>query len=277
MAADATPSVSSLKEQGNASLKQGDLKSACAFYTEALAEALPADEAAAVHCNRALARLKLKETAACIADCSLAIGFQPGYAKAFYRRAQAYEASQKLADAFKDLREVLRLEPANREARQFAARLKQAIGMRNATADLSTPSPPSRRCAARRRGSSACRRWASSRIADDKERAVERSTRGRCPSSSRCSGQDEAVSAATLALDALLAVEALERMAQSDDPDVLRAIGAPDDAAAAVALRVRAVAIAAADAKKGCRPTTPRAPPPPPRRAPTAPRRPTAR
>ena len=92
MAADATPAVSSLKEQGNASLKQGDLKSACAFYTEALAEALPADEAAAVHCNRALARLKLKETAACIADCSLAIGFQPGYAKAFYRRAQAYEA-----------------------------------------------------------------------------------------------------------------------------------------------------------------------------------------
>ena len=43
---------------------------------------------------------------------------------------------------------------------------------------------------------------------------------------------------------ALLAVEALERMAQSDDPDVLRAIGAPDDAAAAVALRVRAVAVA---------------------------------
>ena len=140
MAADATPAVSSLKEQGNASLKQGDLKSACAFYTEALAEALPADEAAAVHCNRALARLKLKETAACIADCSLAIGFQPGYAKAFYRRAQAYEASQKLADAFKDLREVLRLESANREAQQFAARLKQAIEMRNATADLSTPS-----------------------------------------------------------------------------------------------------------------------------------------
>ena len=62
--------------------------------------------------------------------------------------------------------------------------------------------------------------------------------------------KDEAVSAATLALDALLAVEALERMAQSDDPDVLRAIGAPDDAAAAVALRVRAVAVAAADAKK---------------------------
>ena len=252
MAADATPAVSSLKEQGNASLKQGDLKSACAFYTEALAEALPADEAAAVHCNRALARLKLKETAACIADCSLAIGFQPGYAKAFYRRAQAYEASQKLADAFKDLREVLRLEPANREAQQFAARLKQAIEMRNATADLSTPSLAVETLRGAAAGLERVQAVGKlSKIADDKERAVELLHAGAVPVLvALLPAKDEAVSAATLALDALLAVEALERMAQSDDPDVLRAIGAPDDAAAAVALRVRAVAVAAADAKK---------------------------
>ena len=205
-----------------------------------------------MHCNRALARLKLKENAACIADCSLAIGFQPGYAKAFYRRAQAHEASQKLADAFKDLREVLRLEPANREAQQFAARLKQAIEMRNATADLSTPSLAVETLRGAAAGLERVQAVGKlSKIADDKERAVELLHAGAVPVLvALLPAKDEAVSAATLALDALLAVEALERMAQSDDPDVLRAIGAPDDAAAAVALRVRAVAVAAADAKK---------------------------
>ena len=40
--------------------------------------------------------------------------------KAYFRRAQAYEALGKLADAFQDVRELMRLEPSSKEALTFA-------------------------------------------------------------------------------------------------------------------------------------------------------------
>jgi len=128
------------KAAGNEHLKAGRIAEAVVCYSQALEVELPSEEKAAVLANRALAHLKTKQHAACIADCDAAISLQPRYVKAFYRRAQAHEAQQKYENAFKDVREVLRIDSANKEAQALAAKLKRAIEMRAATGDLSTPS-----------------------------------------------------------------------------------------------------------------------------------------
>ena len=104
------------KAAGNDHLKAGRIAEAVACYNEALEVELPVEEKAAVLANRALAHLKKKEHDSCITDCDAAISLQPRYAKAFYRRAQAHEAQQKYENAFKDVREVLRIDSTNKEA-----------------------------------------------------------------------------------------------------------------------------------------------------------------
>ena len=80
--------------------------------------------------------LKLKAHAECIADCTEALQVQPRYGKALYRRAQAREAAGALAEAFKDVRELLNLEPSNKEAGVLIGQLKRAIEKQNAKGDL---------------------------------------------------------------------------------------------------------------------------------------------
>ena len=99
--------VAELKVKGNDHLKAGRLESACDCYRRALEACEEPAEAAALHCNRALAELKLGQHKQCISDCDAAIARQPRYGKAFYRRAQAREALEQLPEAFKDLHELL--------------------------------------------------------------------------------------------------------------------------------------------------------------------------
>ena len=133
-----TPSA--LKSKGNDELKAGRHLAAVELYSKALEiDAIDPAEAAAIHANRALANLKLGHNKECVADCDAAISREPRYGKAFYRRAQAREALEQLGDAFKDVHEVLRLEPANKEAQAYAVKLKRAMEMRAQLGDLSTP------------------------------------------------------------------------------------------------------------------------------------------
>ena len=116
-----------MKEEGNAKLKAGDLTGAVDAYTRALAldpeHKLPS--AAALLGNRSLAHLKLKNYKACVDDCTAALLVDPRYGKAYYRRAQAREALEELSSAFTDLRELLRIEPDNKEAIACAAARSQ--------------------------------------------------------------------------------------------------------------------------------------------------------
>ena len=141
-ASPAAAEVLRLKGVGNEELKAGKLKEAVASYSAAL-DLDPSrehGESAVILANRALAHLKLGEHGECKTDCSASLALQPRYGKALYRRAQAHEAAGALADAFGDVRELMRLEPSNREASAFAGRLKRAIEARASSSDLSTPS-----------------------------------------------------------------------------------------------------------------------------------------
>ncbi|KAG1666593.1 Tetratricopeptide repeat protein 1 [Nymphon striatum] len=60
-----------------------------------------------------------------------AVELNPNYTKAFTRRAQLYEQTEKLDDALADYKKILELEPNNIEANQACMRLPQQINERN--------------------------------------------------------------------------------------------------------------------------------------------------
>ena len=224
--------LSMSKAEGNALLKGGKLEAAAECYTRALDASPPpdADERAAILANRALANLKLGSHAACADDCSAALDVSPRYVKALYRRAQAREAQDNLADAFRDLRELLRIDPDNAEAKAFAARIKRALEARAATGDLSTPThavatlnaatDPRDRVGAVGK---------LSRIAEDESRAAELLHAGAVPPLLALlpdAGKLERASELDMPIVGL-AVETLERMSRAPDPAVRRAIADP--------------------------------------------------
>ena len=61
--------------------------------------------------NKALCQLKLNQHAEAAETCSRVLRQDPAAVKALFRRAQAYEALNKLQLALTDLREALRIDP----------------------------------------------------------------------------------------------------------------------------------------------------------------------
>lgn len=51
-----------------------------------------------------------------IDDCSKAVELDPGYLKAYLRRAQLYKETEKLDEALADYQKVLELDPLHKEA-----------------------------------------------------------------------------------------------------------------------------------------------------------------
>ena len=232
MASSADDSVVALKLEGTDHLKAGRIKEAKEAYTRALA----ADpdrkhtEASIILANRALTHLKLSEPQGCVTDCTASLEINPQYGKALYRRAQANEALHKLADAFTDVRMLLRYEPANKEAIAMAAKLKQAIEKRAGASDLSTPTQAVETLrAAAPDGSDAHVQAAGklSKIAEDDSRAPELLHSGAVEVLVGLLPSPAAVtSARSLAMPLVgLALEALDRMGLSNDTAVLKAIG----------------------------------------------------
>ena len=279
---------------GNDHLKAGRLESACDCYSRALETCEEPAEVAALHCNRALAELKLGQHTKCVADCDAAIAMQPRYGKAFFRRAQAREALDQISEAFKDVHQLIRFEPENKEAKArpphthpartrpraratapptvharhvadptraqaYAIKLKQAMEMRAALGDLSTPSlavekllDPKATEAERVQALGKL-----TRIAEDKDRALSLLHSGAVPPLLALLPSAAAVRGpGDIAMPLVgLCVEVLERMAQSEEVGVLKAIAAPGgadaDAAEAPWRAVLAIGAAASRAHEG--------------------------
>jgi tetratricopeptide (TPR) repeat protein len=231
MPAEEEDPVIVLKLAGTAHLKEGRLKEARDSYSKALA--LDKDrkhvEAHIILANRALTQLKLSDPAECKADCTAALALNPRYGKALFRRAQAAEQLGSLADAFQDVRELMRLEPANKEAQTLAGKLKRSIEARAGASDLSTPTEAVetlRTCAA---GSDKQVQAAGklSKIAEDSSRAKELLHSGAVGELLKLLPASHAFSTARdLPMPLVgLALEALDRMTLGGDPAVLAAIG----------------------------------------------------
>lgn len=124
MAEESIITADSLKESGNRAFKLGKYDTAIDEYSRAIKLAGPEDrELPAYYKNRAAAHLKLEQWTECIADCTLALTHAPNDPKALFRRAQAYENTERYEESYKDAVDALRSDPKNKQMQDHLQRL----------------------------------------------------------------------------------------------------------------------------------------------------------
>ncbi|EFA75074.1 hypothetical protein PPL_11148 [Heterostelium album PN500] len=144
--------ANNLKAQGNMLYGATEYKEAIDIYTKAIelltkpkkiveivddqdedhqeSRSLCNEEVAVYHCNRAASHLALKQYDLVVSDCSESLELQPSNTiqmKSRHRRAQAYEATEKLTDALSDYKACLEIDPRFQPALQAAQRLPPII------------------------------------------------------------------------------------------------------------------------------------------------------
>ncbi|CAH0730411.1 unnamed protein product, partial [Brenthis ino] len=122
-----------LKVAGNNAFKVGDFDRSIEKYTEAL-RICPLQfpqQRSILYCNRSAAKMKQERYKKAIKDCTKAIELDDKYLKAYYRRAQSYEATDKLDECLADYKKILELDPDHIEARKAQIRLPPLIEERN--------------------------------------------------------------------------------------------------------------------------------------------------
>ena len=92
-----------IKKEGNELFQNNKFLEALDKYTEAINLKVETKNNAVYYSNRALTNLKLENYGSAIEDSNMALKIDPNFAKAVQRRADAYIALNKLADAIKDL------------------------------------------------------------------------------------------------------------------------------------------------------------------------------
>ncbi|GAB1860114.1 Tetratricopeptide repeat protein 1 [Camponotus japonicus] len=123
-----------LKQTGNDLFKNGEYVSAISQYTQALriCPLAYSKERSILHANRAAAKAKCQtEKDSAISDCTKAIELNSAYVKAYIRRAQLYEETNKLDEALEDFKKILTFDPNHTEANHAIKRLPPLINERN--------------------------------------------------------------------------------------------------------------------------------------------------
>ncbi|XP_018413382.1 PREDICTED: tetratricopeptide repeat protein 1 [Nanorana parkeri] len=122
-----------LKEEGNELFKKADYVEAEDVYSRALQKcpAFYKKDRSVLFSNRAAARLKQDKQDLALIDCTKAIDLNPDYVRALLRRAELYEKTEKLDEAFADYKSVLNLDASCRQAREACMRLPKQIDERN--------------------------------------------------------------------------------------------------------------------------------------------------
>ena len=103
-----------LKQKGNVEFQAGKFLDAIRIYSEGI-EKCGEDETnlrAVLLTNRGFSHFRLAHAEECITDCTEAIAVDPGYTKAYYRRALAYEQQGEFECAVSDLEKCFELDPA---------------------------------------------------------------------------------------------------------------------------------------------------------------------
>lgn len=122
------------KNEGNVLFKDGDYTKAISLYTQGL-QTCPltySKERAILYSNRAAAKIKsMEEKESAISDCTKAVELNPSYVKAYVRRAQLYEETEKLEEALEDYKKILALDPSHNEANYAIRRLPPLIQENN--------------------------------------------------------------------------------------------------------------------------------------------------
>ncbi|KAK0141546.1 Protein unc-45 A [Merluccius polli] len=127
----------SLREEGNALFKAGDVRGAAGCYTAAMKLCGVRAERAVLYRNRSACYLRMEDYARAEADASQALDTDPGDVKARFRRAQACQKLGRLDQAFVDSQQCAQLEPKNRAfqdlLRELGAQIQQKSKQMNST------------------------------------------------------------------------------------------------------------------------------------------------
>ncbi|KAE8682563.1 hypothetical protein F3Y22_tig00111238pilonHSYRG00210 [Hibiscus syriacus] len=122
-----------LKEEGNRFFQKRDHEGAMLKYEKAL-NLLPKNhiDVAYLRSNMAACYMQLGigEYPRAINECNLALEVSPKYSKALLRRARCYEALNRLDLAYKDVYNVLTIEPNNSSALEVLDSVKKAMDER---------------------------------------------------------------------------------------------------------------------------------------------------
>ncbi|XP_026749366.1 tetratricopeptide repeat protein 1-like [Galleria mellonella] len=122
-----------LKVAGNNAFKVAEYERSIDKYTEGL-KICPLQWSqlrAVLYCNRSAAKMKLEKYSKAIKDCTKAIELDEKYVKAYIRRAQSYEATDKLDESLADYKKILELDPGHKEALKATVRLPPLIEEKN--------------------------------------------------------------------------------------------------------------------------------------------------
>lgn len=122
--------AAAFKEAGNSCYKENDISGALENYTKAIeiCEEIN-DEKLLATClkNRAAVFLKEEDYELVVSDCTRALEIVPNDPKSLFRRCQAHEALKQVDSAYKDAREVHRVDPKNPAIEPVLVRLHKAV------------------------------------------------------------------------------------------------------------------------------------------------------
>ena len=106
------------KAQGNNFFKQNKFQQAIDMYTEAIFCKVSPKQKAVYYCNRAQTHLKMENYGLCVFDGCEAIKLDAVNVKGYFRRGHGYAMQHQLKNACSDFKQVCKMEPNNKEARE---------------------------------------------------------------------------------------------------------------------------------------------------------------
>lgn len=122
-------------------MRSGDYAEALSCYDRSI-RMNPEDPA--TYSNRALAQVKLKDFGKAKADAEKALQLKPDYVKAYHRLAKANEGLGEDKKALKCFKEILKLEPQNKDAPIEIKRLQDKQAKPKATPASEPPKTESK-------------------------------------------------------------------------------------------------------------------------------------
>ncbi|KAH7033003.1 serine/threonine-protein phosphatase 5 [Microdochium trichocladiopsis] len=128
------------KNEGNKAFAAHDWNKAVACYDKAIELY---DQEPTFYTNRAQAHIKSEAFGYAIADATKAIELNPKLVKAYFRRAVAYAAILKPKDAVRDFKQVVQLDPNNKDAKLKLADCQKIVRQLNFYAAIEVGDEPS--------------------------------------------------------------------------------------------------------------------------------------
>ena len=93
-------------------------KDACEQYTEAIFCKISNEQKAVLYCNRSFSSLRMEESQLALFDGCEAVKLDPTNVKGHYRKGQAYVALRQMKQAVLAFKQVCKMQPQNRDARE---------------------------------------------------------------------------------------------------------------------------------------------------------------